>query len=104
MDSNAPSIFEYTDYRLYLRDTYTLRKKKDKKFSHRYIALHVGATSSGWFSDIINSRINLTPIFVPKVSKLLGHRQRESDFFELLVHYNQAESLEMKNRYFFTNC
>ncbi len=100
MKSKSILIFNYTDYREYLRDSYTFRKKNDSKFSHRYIALRVGATSSGWFSDIINGRINLTRAFLPKLCRLLGLKQREGDFFELLVNYNQAESLDMKNRYF----
>ncbi len=99
MTKNSLSIYNYTDYRIFLRDYYSNQKKIDKNFSHRFVALHVGASSSGWFSDIINARINLTQVYMVKLCKLLKFKQRESDYFELLVNYGQAESLEQKNRY-----
>jgi uncharacterized protein (TIGR02147 family) len=99
MENSSPSIYNYTDYRLFLRDFYNYRKILDKKFSHRFIAVHVGASSSGWFSDVINGRINLTRTYQISLCKLLHLRQRESDFFEALVDYAQAGSLDEKNRY-----
>lgn len=93
------SIFIYNDFRLFLKDTYLARKETDRKFSHRYIAQHVGATSSGWFSDIINGRITLTRQFIPALVKVFALRAKEADFFELLVGYGQAETLEEKNRF-----
>lgn len=94
-----PSLFAYTEYRQYLRDIYAYRKELDSKFSHRFIAMHVGATSSGWFAGIINNKINLTGNYITSLCKLLQLKQRESDYFELLVHYDQAGSLEEKNKY-----
>jgi uncharacterized protein (TIGR02147 family) len=99
MKIKTPRVYEYSDYRIYLRDVYTIRKKSDRGFSHRYISNYVGASSSGWFSDIINGRIALTRTFLTPMLQLLELRPREADFFELLVSYNQAENLEEKNRY-----
>lgn len=99
MDSTTPSIYDYTDYRQFLRDCYNSHKESDKKFSHRFIAVHVGATSSGWFSDIINNRINFTKVYLSPLCKLLHLNRRESDYFESLVEYDQAGSLVEKNRY-----
>lgn len=99
MENSSPSIYDYTDYRLFLKDIYNYKKTLDKKFSHRFIANHVRATSSGWFSDVINGRINLTRTYQMSLSKLLHLRQRESDFFEALVDYAQAGSLDEKSRY-----
>lgn len=94
-----PSLFSYADYRKYLRDIYFYRKEIDKKFSHRFIAVHVGATSSGWFAGLINNKINLTSGYMVSLCKLLHLKQREADYFELLVHYDQSGNLEEKNRY-----
>jgi uncharacterized protein (TIGR02147 family) len=99
MKIKIPRVYEYTDYRSYLRDVYTIRKKNDRGFSHRFISNCVGASSSGWFSDILNGRITLTKTFLTPLLQLLELRPREADFFELLVAYNQAENLEEKNRY-----
>ncbi|NLG17436.1 MAG: TIGR02147 family protein [Fibrobacter sp.] len=96
---NQLSIYDYSDYRLFLRDIYNRRKETDKKFSHRFIAAHVGASSSGWFSDIINNRINLTRQYLTALCKLLHLSAREIDFFEVLVDYCQSGALAEKNRY-----
>lgn len=94
-----PSLFAYTEYRKYLKDIYFYRKELDHKFSHRFIALHVGATSSGWFAGIINNKINLTGSYLTSLCKLLQLKQRESDYFEILVSYDQSGTLEEKNKY-----
>lgn len=70
MDKEKISVYDYSDYRLFLRDYYLKRKETDKKFSHRYIAIHTGASSSGWFADIINNRINLTRQYLTALCKL----------------------------------
>lgn len=100
MEAATPSVYDYTDYRQYLRDAYSCRKEMNRSFSQRYIAMRVGASSSGWFSDIVNSRINLTRTHLVSLCKVFGLSQRESDFFELLVNYCQAASFEDKNKTF----
>lgn len=94
-----PSIFSYSEYRKFLKDIYMYRKVLDSKFSHRFIATHVGASSSGWFAGIINNKINLTGSYLAKLCKLLQLKQREADYFELLVNYDQAATLDEKNKY-----
>lgn len=74
MENNIPvkpSLFSYTEYRKYLKDMYAYRKELDRKFSHRFIAIYVGATSSGWFAGIINNKINLTSNYITSLCKLL---------------------------------
>jgi len=99
MNRKLPRVYDYTDFREYLRDIYQARKQKDRRFSQRYIARCVGASSSGWFSDVINGRIPLTATYHRALVTLLGLRPREADFFELLVLYTQTDNLEDKNRY-----
>jgi uncharacterized protein (TIGR02147 family) len=61
--------------------------------------MHVGANSSGWFSDVINGRISLTKTYISPLVNLLGLRPREVEFFELLVGYGQAQNLDEKSRF-----
>ena len=51
MKEQKPDIFQYVDYRLFLSDLYRYFKSKEPKFSHRFIALKIGAGSAGWFSE-----------------------------------------------------
>ena len=94
------NIFSYTDFRKYLEDFYQARKKSDKKFSHRFIQEKVGASSAGWFADVVKSRTNLQGSHVVKLAKLLQLKSTETDYFESMVLFGQAGSLEERTRYF----
>lgn len=99
MDQPKVDIFAYADYRLFLQDHYLRRKAADPKFSQRFIMDKVGASSPSWFNDIVKGRINLTGTFLVRLGQLLRLKAKEQDYFETLVHYQQAASLDEKNRY-----
>lgn len=96
METEKPNIFEYTNYRKFLKDSYIYKKSVSHKFSHRYIAGKVNAGSCGWFSDIVNERINLTRTYLLKIGNLFELTGKVRDYFEELVNYNQAVSSEDK--------
>ena len=54
------NLFAYSDYRLLLKDMYQERKRREPKFSYRYIALHAGFKSAGFFSQIIQGKSNIS--------------------------------------------
>jgi uncharacterized protein (TIGR02147 family) len=99
MNQTRPSIYEYSDFRVFLKDLYSHYKESDRHFSQRFIADKVKATSSGWFSDIVSGRISLTGAYIPKITKVMKMNNQEADFFKLLVDCNQASTLEEKNIY-----
>ncbi len=59
----------------------------------------VGATSPSWFNDLVKERINLSGTLMFPLIKLLKLKIKEADYFENLVKYDHAASLEEKNRY-----
>jgi uncharacterized protein (TIGR02147 family) len=87
-------IFQYEDFRTYLKDVVADLKRSDTRFSHRFFLKKIGASSSGWLADILSARISLTDRYIPRIAQALGLGQRESDFFESLVRFNQSSSLE----------
>lgn len=93
-------VFGYTDFRKYLDDFYQARKKADKKFSHRFIQEKVGASSAGWFADVVKGRTNIPGGYMVKLAKLLQLKPSETDYFEAMVQFGQAGSLEERTRYF----
>lgn len=99
METGKVDIFQYTDFRLFLQDYYRSRKAGDAKFSQRFIMEKVGATSPSWFNDVAKGRINLTGTYLVRLGQLLRLKAKEQDYFETLVHYQQAGSLDEKNRY-----
>lgn len=92
-------LFTFVDYRAYLREFYVARKAIDRRFSHRYIMEKVGASSPSWFNDLVKGRINLTGTYLYRLAKLLELNPTEESYFENMVFYDQAGSLEEKNHY-----
>ncbi len=94
------NIFDYTNYRLFLKDYYTDKKKENTNFSYRYIANKVGFKSAGHFTQIIKGQANISSHLIAKFSKFMKLKKREVEFFELLVYFDQAVSQEEKAHYF----
>jgi uncharacterized protein (TIGR02147 family) len=93
-------IFQYTDYRKYLRDLYLAKKKDRATFSHRYIAQKVGFQSSGFFSKILLGKRNISGGMIKRFIAFLKLGKKEAGYFEAMVYYNQAASIEEKKRFF----
>lgn len=93
------SIFDYLDYRKFLKDYYWERKKADPRFSHRYIA-RVLEFDSGYFAKIIKGERHISLRFVPKFIKLCKLSQKEADYFEALVLFCKAKTHDEKSRHF----
>ena len=100
METAPISIFDYTDFRQFLRDYYEHARGRDRKFSQRYIASKLGLASSGWFLDLLKGRTNLGGTHRIKLSALLKLKEKEAAYFEALALYNQAGSIEEKNHHF----
>lgn len=93
-----PSVFRYLDARKFLADACEAEKARDPKFSHRYVAQRMGASSSGFLRDILDGRMRISPGRATKFAALLGLTQAEAEHFETLVLYSQAESPAEKDR------
>jgi uncharacterized protein (TIGR02147 family) len=98
--SQKIKIFEYTDYRKYLKDYYNEQKAVNKAFSYRYFAQKAGFNSSGLFKDITDGRCNMQSGIIIKFSNAIGLNKKEEEYFENMVYFNQAKSTEEKKRYF----
>ena len=96
----APNIFEYLDYREYLRDYYEAGKENLSAFSYRYLARLAGFSSPNFFKLVMDGDRNLSSVSVEKFSAALKLDREEKRFFEDLVAFNQAESVEEKNEAF----
>lgn len=93
------SIFAYDEYRHFLKDYYDRAHAMDRKFSHRFIAGRLGVSSSGWFADLLKGRTNLTGTHVVKLASLMKLKEAEAGYFESLVQFSQAGSMEERNHH-----
>ncbi|MGZ3794820.1 MAG: TIGR02147 family protein [Pseudobdellovibrionaceae bacterium] len=85
------SIYEYDNFRNFLRDFYLAAKKKHKKMSFRYFSRLAGLASPSSLKRVMDGERKLTPDGIAKFAKALKLSKAEASFFEKLVKFNQSE-------------
>ncbi|MDD5676257.1 MAG: TIGR02147 family protein, partial [Chitinivibrionales bacterium] len=95
-----PDIYEYINYRKLMADLYTDKKAQFAHFSYRYIAQKVGFTSAGFFTNILQGKRNISSENIFKFAQLFKLKRSETEYFELLVLFDQAKNHEQKKYYF----
>lgn len=93
------NIFDYSNYRDFLRDYYNHSKETNSRFSFRYFGLKAGFSSPNFLQRIIKGDRNLSKDFVPKFSAAMGLNKKEQQYFDALVSFNQAKAPEAKRYY-----
>ena len=93
-------IFEYLDYREFLKDYYQQKKNANPSFSLRVFSDKIGFKAKDFISRIMNGDKNLSIQSIPKVAKGLKLGKHETSFFMGLVKFNQARSMDERNTAF----
>lgn len=93
------SIFDYGDYHKFLFDWVEEQKARNKKFSFQYLADSAGFKSRSFLHAVTSGKRDVSLPAAVKLSKFIGLNRREADFFELLVAFNNAKTLEEKNHF-----
>lgn len=97
--SALPRIFEYDNYRTYLRDYYHFHKQTLPDFSLRYFCQKAGYRSGSFFRMVMRAERDLSDDGIDRFARALELSAAEADFFRLLVKFNQASSIEQKQRF-----
>jgi uncharacterized protein (TIGR02147 family) len=92
-------VFEYQDFRQFLRDFYAAQKAKSRAFSHRAFCKRAGLSSSNYLNLVMKGERDLSSEMAPRFAKACGLAKREADFFCDLVAYCQAKTTEEKQRW-----
>lgn len=92
MEKSSPDLFQYLDYRAFLKDHFQHLKRLNPAFSQRQFSRGISPSfsESGHLTAIIKGRKNLTQDLRVKLARQLGLKDKEFDYFNLLVQYNQA--------------
>ena len=93
----VPSIFEYLDYRAFLKDWFAARKAADARYSHRRFARRAGVSSPSLLSEVVAGRRNLTTRTEEGFLRALGLDHDGARFFSALVAYDQAATVDERN-------
>lgn len=93
-------IYEYLDYREFLRDYYQAKKDANPNFSYRTFSDKIGFKTKDFIHRVIGGEKNLSAQSIPMVAQGIGLGVHEANFFEALVHFNQAKSTDERNTWY----
>jgi len=93
------SVFEYMNFRDFLRDYYKEKKAGQPYFSYRLFSEKAGFKSPNFLKLVIDGKRNLTKDSVFKFCKAMRLNKKECDYFENLVFFGQSKTLDEKNAY-----
>ena len=88
------SIYEYLDYRQYLKDYYEDRKKRERRFSYRVWADDAGFKAKDFILRVMKGGSRLSGESTHALAKAMGFSKSERHYFKEMVQYNQAKTFE----------
>lgn len=95
-----PSIFSYTDFRKFLNDYQKSRYEIDKNYHKSEVCRRLGLPNSrSYFNDVLKGK-PVTTSYVDRFIKVLELDLDESNYFRLLVKYNQTDNSDERDLYF----
>ncbi|HON11177.1 MAG TPA: TIGR02147 family protein [Chitinispirillaceae bacterium] len=94
------NLFEYQDYRSFLKDYYSYQKDHKKNFSYKYFSEKAGIKAPSFLFYVIEGKRNLTKSTILKISQAIGFNRQEEEYFEYLVFFNQAKTIAEKTQYY----
>jgi uncharacterized protein (TIGR02147 family) len=101
-EKDKPRLLQYLDYRAFLGDYCDWRRQADSTFSQRVFAKEADlpASSSSLLPAVLKGRRNLSQNLRVKFSRALKLAERDANYFDLLVQFNQAKGMVEKNFFF----
>lgn len=84
-------VYDYLDYREFLRDYYREKKRTSPFFSYRYIGTKV-AMDSSYVIKVLQGRLHIARDRIDRFVKLLGLPEAEGEFFATLVQFGKART------------
>lgn len=96
----SPIVFDYTNYREFLKAYYKFQKQKNPVFSHRYFALKAKVNSSGFLKNVMDGKRNLGRSLIIRFAEAMKLKKKESEYFENMVYFCEAKTVEEKRIFF----
>lgn len=97
-----PELKTYFDYRAYLQDVFTFRRKTlsspTRAYSYSIFAAAADIKSPNYLKMVIDGQRNLSDTMIQKFSKALQHSKSEAREFVALVHFNQTQDPAERSR------
>jgi len=94
------SVFQYLEYRKFLRDWYDAAKATRASFSFRTFSKKAGFSSPNFLKLVMDGKRNLSEESLVKFALALKLNKQETEFFRNLVFFNQAKTHDQKDLYY----
>jgi uncharacterized protein (TIGR02147 family) len=93
-------LFQYIDYRMFLRDYYAEKKATTRHFSYRYFCGKAGIGSPVFLKLVMDGKSNISVEMIDKFARALNLNKQESRYFKHLVLFNQARDADEKQDHY----
>lgn len=93
---SEPSIYQYLDYRLFIKDRFHWMQSQDAGFSQRKLARVAGFANPGFFNEVIKGRRKLSPAAIERMGAGLSLDANGIEFLRVLVALTDAKDTEEK--------
>ena len=94
------SIFNYTNYHIFLKDYYDVSKVEKPHFSYQYFADHTGFKSKSYLYKVIKGDKALTVDGSRKIGKYIKLTSKEQLYFEAIIGFTNSKTVEERENYF----
>lgn len=95
------NLYDYTDYRAFLKASFSELRRANKNLSVREILRRIGTTSPSYYKEVvIDAKKNMSPAMARKFASFLKMDANETSFFLALVGYNQAVKESERIRFY----
>jgi len=91
-------VFQYLDYRAFLRDWYTAHNSGGRTLSYRAFGKRAGLKSPNYLKLVMDGQRNLSTKMAEQFAKALGLEGDAAGYFTDLVAFNQAPSQRERNK------
>lgn len=91
-----PDVFDFLDYRAYLREFYR-RRKENTAFSYRAFSMRAKLGSPNYLKLVMDGERNLTTAMAKRFAQACGLSGQGASFFVELVSFGQAETMDERN-------
>jgi len=92
MEHGNIDIFNYMDYKEFLKDYYRCRHAQDRTFSHRKISELLGDKSPSFFLKVMQDGRKLKAEQLDALPAILQLDSGEASYFKVLYHYGNAKN------------
>ena len=94
------SVFDYLDYRKFLKTWFEAKKRENPRYSFRLFADQAGFKSKSFIAHVMDGKANLSENSLFALGKALKLGPKEFAYLACLVRFNQAKDQRQRELYF----